>query len=77
MTRVQNRGAFDVSEPDVFSLYRNHIHENGGTESPKLDEIISLYFYRGCRLSQNSTLKISGPLVGAFDVSEPASYKII
>ena len=62
--------------PMTFRLIEDHIHENGGTESSKLDKITSLYFSKGVDCPKDSTLKITGPWVGAFDVSEPDDFSL-
>ena len=58
----------------TFRFIEDHIHENGGTGSSKLDKITSLYFYRGVDCHLRPILKISGSWVGSFDVFEPDDF---
>ena len=44
-------GASMFPSPMTFRFIEDHIHENWGTGSSKLDKITSIYFYRGRRLS--------------------------
>ena len=55
----------------------DHLHEKGGGGALRLDKITSLYFYRrGIDCPNDSTLKISGAWVRAFDVSEPDVFSL-
>lgn len=54
---------FDVSKFDDFAIYLIIYSLKKGFKISKPDNITSLYL--------NLTLKISGPLVGVFDIVEP------
>ena len=62
--------------PMTFRFIEEHIHENEGTGSSKLDKITSLYFYRGRKLSQRFYPENFRSWVGAVDVSEPDDFSL-
>ena len=64
------------TRPMTFRFIEDHIHENGWTESSEIDKITSLFFTGGVYCPKDSTLKIPGLWVGAFDVSEPDDFSL-
>ena len=69
-------GAYDVFKPDVISLHlRPYTWKLGDRIFQTRQDNTTIFFKGGVDCPKDSTLKISGALVGAFDISEPDDHK--